>query len=99
MDPSDKLIIQLEFHPTGWKRSVFVLANPALSQSPEQYRMARKKKSRAMRSPAPKIVSTLFTRCLDLILIGGATLLLRVRVPPETWTTRPGLAASLSPNS
>jgi hypothetical protein len=25
---------------------------------------------------------------LDLILIDGATLLVRARVPPETWTTR-----------
>jgi len=39
-------------------------------------------------SPAPKIVSTLFPRKLDLILIDGATLLVRVRAPPETWTTR-----------
>jgi len=26
---------------------------------------------------------------MDLILIGGATLLVRARAPPETWTTRP----------
>jgi hypothetical protein len=38
--------------------------------------------------PAPKIVSTLFSRNMDLILIGGTTLLVRVRAPPETWTTR-----------
>jgi hypothetical protein len=25
---------------------------------------------------------------LDLILIDGATLLVRAKVPPETWTTR-----------
>jgi hypothetical protein len=36
------------------------------------------KKSRAQ-SPAPKIVSTLFPRDLDLILIDGATLLVRAR--------------------
>jgi hypothetical protein len=28
-----------------------------------------------------------FSRYLDLILIGGRRCLLRVRVPPETWTT------------
>jgi hypothetical protein len=39
-------------------------------------------------SPARKIVSTLFTRNLDLIFVGGATLLVRARAPPETWTTR-----------
>jgi hypothetical protein len=40
-------------------------------------------------SPALKIVSTLnFPENLDLILIDGATLLVRARVPPETWTTR-----------
>jgi hypothetical protein len=53
-----------------------------------------KKKSRA-RSPALKIVSTLFPENLDLVLIDGATLLVRARVPPETWTTRLRLAASL----
>jgi len=97
MDPSERLVSQLEFHPTRpeeeriGKSCTFAIARAAQDGA--------QKKSRAMRSPAPKIVSTLFTRCLDLILIGGATLLLRVRVPPETWTTRPGLAASLSPNS
>jgi hypothetical protein len=45
-------------------------------------------------------VSTLFPRKLDLIFIDGATLLMRARVaPPETWTTRLHLAASLSPHS
>jgi hypothetical protein len=29
-----------------------------------------------------------FPENLDLILIGGATLLVRARAPPETWTTR-----------
>jgi len=34
-------------------------------------------------------VSTLlYPRKLDLILIDGATLLVRARAPPETWTTR-----------
>jgi hypothetical protein len=47
-----------------------------------------KKKSRAL-SPAPKIVSTLnFLENLDLMLIIEATLLVRVRAPPETWTTK-----------
>jgi hypothetical protein len=38
--------------------------------------------------PARKIVSTLFPRMLDLSLLDGATLLVRARAPPETWTTR-----------
>ena len=39
--------------------------------------------------PCSKIVSTLnFLENLDLILIVEATLLVRVRVPPETWTTK-----------
>jgi hypothetical protein len=29
-----------------------------------------------------------FPECLDLSLIDGATLLVRARAPPETWTTR-----------
>ena len=39
--------------------------------------------------PCSKIVSTLnFLENLDLILIVEATLLVRVRAPPETWTTK-----------
>jgi hypothetical protein len=50
-------------------------------------------------SPAPKIVSTLnFLENVDLILIVEATLLVRVRAPPETWTTKLNLSASLSLN-
>jgi len=59
-------------------------------------KMLSKKKSRAL-SPAPKIVSTLnFLANVDLILIVEATLLVRVRAPPETWTTKLNLSASLS---
>jgi hypothetical protein len=56
-----------------------------------------KKKSRAL-SPAPNIVSTLNFLENDLILIVEATLLVRVRAPPETWTTKLNLSASLSLN-
>jgi hypothetical protein len=39
--------------------------------------------------PCSKIVSTLnFLENVDLILIVEATLLVRVRAPPETWTTK-----------
>ena len=39
--------------------------------------------------PCSKTVSTLiFLENLDLFLIVEATLLVRVRAPPETWTTR-----------
>jgi hypothetical protein len=39
--------------------------------------------------PCSKIVSTLnFLANVDLILIVEATLLVRVRAPPETWTTK-----------
>jgi len=49
--------------------------------------------------PCSKIVSTLnFLENLDLILIVEATLLVRVRAPPETWTTKLCLSASLSLN-
>jgi hypothetical protein len=49
--------------------------------------------------PCSKIVSTLnFPENLDLILIIEATLLVRVRAPPETWTTKLCLSASLSLN-
>jgi hypothetical protein len=35
-----------------------------------------------------KLCRPFFPENLDLILIGGVTLLVRARVPPETWTTR-----------
>ena len=39
--------------------------------------------------PCSKLVSTLnFLENVDLILIVEATLLVRVRAPPETWTTK-----------
>jgi hypothetical protein len=39
--------------------------------------------------PCSKIVSTLnFLENVNLILIVEATLLVRVRAPPETWTTK-----------
>jgi len=56
-------------------------------QTPSRESIAKKKEQGA--SPAPKIVSTLnFPENLDLILMDGATLLVRARAPPETWTTR-----------
>jgi hypothetical protein len=48
---------------------------------------SKTKKSRA-RSPALKLCRPYFPENLDLILIDGATLLVRARAPPETWTTR-----------
>jgi hypothetical protein len=46
-------------------------------------------RKRAGRWPCSRNVSTLnFPEKLDFILIDGATLLLRARAPPETWTTR-----------
>src|SRR4051812_42507793 len=49
---------------------------------------SNKKKSRA-RSPAQKLCRPFYLEKLGLILIDEATLLVRVRAPPETWTTRP----------
>jgi len=46
-----------------------------------------KKKSRAQ-SPAQKLCRPFYLEKLGLILIDEATLLVRVRAPPETWTTR-----------
>ncbi|MEH2518043.1 hypothetical protein V1279_003616 [Bradyrhizobium sp. AZCC 1610] len=47
------------------------------------------RKKRAGRQALLKIVSTLnFPENLDLLLIVEATLLVRVRAPPETWTTK-----------
>jgi hypothetical protein len=46
-----------------------------------------KKKSRAL-ALLEKLCRPYFPENLDLILIDGATPLVRVRAPPETWTTR-----------
>jgi hypothetical protein len=45
------------------------------------------KKSRAA-ALLGKLCRPYFPECLDLSLIDGATLLVRARAPPETWTTR-----------
>src|ERR1700704_3757965 len=49
--------------------------------------MRLKKKSRAT-ALLGKLCRPYFPECLDLSLIDGATLLVRARAPPETWTTR-----------
>jgi hypothetical protein len=46
-----------------------------------------KKKSRAA-ALLGKLCRPFSPKCLDLSLIDGATLLVRARAPPETWTTR-----------
>jgi hypothetical protein len=46
-----------------------------------------KKKSRAL-ALLKNCVDPYFLEDLDLILMTEATLLVRVRAPPETWTTR-----------
>jgi hypothetical protein len=69
----------------GWCHRVCGAASWMWLRIPSQH--LEKKEQGA--SPAPKIVSTLFPANLDLILIAGLTLLVRVRAPPETWTTRP----------
>jgi hypothetical protein len=52
------------------------------------FAIVSKKKSRAP-SPAQKLCRPLISsKTLDLILIVEATLLVRVRAPPETWTTK-----------
>jgi hypothetical protein len=49
--------------------------------------LMRKKKSR-VKPRSENCVDPISPKNLDLILIDGATLLVRVRAPPETWTTR-----------
>src|SRR6266403_1880615 len=66
----------------GHSRKNRATGNPCCKRKP-----AAKEKEQGA-SPALKIVSTLFPENLDLILIDGATLLVRARAPPETWTTR-----------
>jgi hypothetical protein len=47
-----------------------------------------RKKEQGAKPCSKNCVDPVYPANSDLLLIGGATLLLRVRVPPETWTTR-----------
>jgi hypothetical protein len=49
---------------------------------------AAKEKRAGRQALLQKLCRPYFPEKLDLILIDGATLLVRVRAPPETWTTR-----------
>jgi hypothetical protein len=69
-----------------------IISRPGRRASRRQLQVKKKQGREALLA---KIVSTLLSRKFDLILFGGATLLVRVRVPPETWTIRPVLSASL----
>ena len=60
---------------------------PSLPLAIVEKKIAQKKEQGS--EPCSKIVSTLnFPENLDLLLIVEATLLVRVRAPPETWTTK-----------
>jgi hypothetical protein len=56
------------------------------------------KKEQGAKPCSKNCVDPYFPRKLDLMLIVEATLLVRVRAPPETWTTKLNLSASLSLN-
>jgi hypothetical protein len=61
---------------------------PSLSLAIVSKKDGLEKKEQGVK-PCSKIVSTLnFLANVDLILIVEATLLVRVRAPPETWTTK-----------
>jgi hypothetical protein len=53
-----------------------------------QCEAAAKEKRAGPEALLQKLCRPYFPEKLDLILIDGATLLVRVRAPPETWTTR-----------
>jgi hypothetical protein len=57
------------------------------NRAPDFFKKLLKKKSRAA-ALLGKLCRPYFPECLDLSLIDGATLLVRARAPPETWTTR-----------
>ena len=48
----------------------------------------KRKKEQGKKPCSKNCVDPYFPENLDLILIDGATLLVRARAPPETWTTR-----------
>src|SRR3978361_2578408 len=49
---------------------------------------AAQKKEQGTKPCSKNCVDPISPKNLDLILIDGATLLVRARAPPETWTTR-----------
>jgi hypothetical protein len=51
-------------------------------------KLAPSKKRAGHEALLEKLCRPYFPANLDLILIDGATLLVRARAPPETWTTR-----------
>jgi hypothetical protein len=51
-------------------------------------RASQTKKRAGHKALLKNCVDPIFPENLDLLLIDGATLLVRVRAPPETWTTR-----------
>jgi hypothetical protein len=53
-----------------------------------QTKQACKRKRAGRQALLQKLCRPYFPEKLDLILIDGATPLMRVRAPPETWTTR-----------
>jgi hypothetical protein len=46
------------------------------------------KKEQGTKPCSKNCVDPISPKMLDLILVDGATLLVRARAPPETWTTR-----------
>jgi hypothetical protein len=50
------------------------------------------KKEQGTKPCSKNCVDPISPKILDLILVDGATLLVRARAPPETWTTRLSLA-------
>jgi hypothetical protein len=49
---------------------------------------SKRKKEQGTKPCSKNCVDPISPQRLDLILIDGATLLVRARAPPETWTTR-----------
>jgi hypothetical protein len=73
-----------DFFKTTSKKRQHAQAPGEKETSPPQ-----KKKEQGGKPCSKNCVDPYFPENLDLILIDGATLLMRARAPPETWTTRP----------
>jgi hypothetical protein len=63
-------------------------AHKALLENKPARKEAQKKKEQGAKPCSKNCVDPISPQRLDLILIDGATLLVRARAPPETWTTR-----------
>jgi hypothetical protein len=80
----ERMIARLPKHLEGTQQDASLAREKALLEK----MLPQKKKEQGAEPCSKNCVDPISPKNLDLILIAGLTLLVRVRAPPETWTTR-----------